>query len=61
MLQCFWSELFSRFSFYRRRKGGNWYKIREVAVSGMAGDISYWSQDKPQESMFVIIEKEEKY
>lgn len=43
-LQRYFDFLLSNFKIYRRKKGGVWYKVRELDVSGIAAGSDYWTQ-----------------
>jgi hypothetical protein len=36
------------FKFYRRKKGGKWYKVRKQDYSGWSTWIEFWTRDKDQ-------------
>ena len=51
--------ILSDYKWYRKKKGGTWYKIVEKDVSGFGAPSEYWDQKKPKTRHDIIIGKEE--
>jgi hypothetical protein len=50
----------SNYKWYRKKKGGKWYKIQEDDVSGFAAPGELWAQALPADYQFRLL-KEENY
>jgi hypothetical protein len=53
-IKAYFHCLLSGFKFYRKRKGGKWYKIKEMDVSGFAAGAEFWTQQKPDDPKWSI-------
>jgi len=47
------------FKWYRRKKGGKWYKYREKDVDGFAAGSEFWSREKEDPIWYIEIRCEE--
>jgi len=54
----FFGSFLSEFKWYRKKKGGSWYNIREYDVSGFAAPGSWWCQKLPDGDDYFILNNE---
>lgn len=56
------NNLLSDFRFYRRLKGGVWYKVGDPGGGGMSGSAEYWTQyPPPEDGLYTSVTKKEEY
>lgn len=59
ILKWYVNAVLEDYQFYRKRKGGLWYKIREIEVSGFASPGEYWVNKKPTNPDILILKEED--
>lgn len=51
-------SLLANFKWYRKRKGGVWYKVYDPhSVTGMSGYMDYWKQEPPDDWPVIDVER----
>jgi len=60
MLWAFIEDILMSFKWYRRRKGGTWYKVADMSdAGGMQSATIFWTRERPTDFNQSIIAKEQ--
>lgn len=52
------ANILANFKWYRRKQGGTWYKVIDIAsVTGFAGPVAYWTRDAPVGDLVLVVEE----